>query len=201
MKDIKLRLAAVEDAERILEIYMPYVLNTAITFEWEVPSLSEFRQRIEDIAAVYPYLVCEADGRIVAYAYAHRYLGRAAYAWTAELSVYVEEAYCRRSIGTALYTALTEILRLQNVRNLYALVSDKNEKSFALHRKIGFEKIAVYNKIGYKFNRWHNVAVFEMLLGEHCDLTPSIVPFPNLEKGQVEAVLAKCQGLIKADLP
>lgn len=195
---LKIRLAAPEDAKRILEIYTPYVLKTAVTFETEPPDLAEIQRRIRTVSAVYPYLVCELDGRVIAYAYAHRYLKRAAYGWSAELSVYVEEAYCRHfSIGTALYTALRDILARQNVQNLYALVSNENKKSIALHRKIGFRKIAIYEQVAYKRNRWHDVAVFQMLLGGHRNPPPSVIPLPQLDKEEIEKILCRCQSLLK----
>ncbi len=195
---LKMRLATPEDAERILEIYTPYVLKTAVTFETEPPDLSEIQRRIRTVSAVYPYLVCELNGRVIAYAYAHRYLERAAYEWSAELSVYVEEAYCQHfSIGTALYTALRDILARQNVQNLYALVSGENKKSIALHKKIGFRKIAVYEQIAYKRNCWHDVVVFQMLLGEHQNPPSALVPLPSLNDGEVEKILRRCQSLLK----
>lgn len=197
MKKINLRLAEIGDAEQILDIYAPYVLHTAITFEVDVPEIEDFRQRINDAAESYPYLVCEIEGRIVAYAYAHRYLARAAYDWNAELSVYVKEEYCRHChIGTALYTALRDILRLQNMQNLYGLVADTNVRSFALHKKIGFKKIATYNKIGYKFGQWHNVSVFEMSLGEHKTPAQRTLAVKEIGGDKIKEILQYCQKLI-----
>ena len=93
MENITIRPARLEDASEILKIYEPYIKKTTITFEYEVPSLEEFRGRMTGIIGAYPYLVCEADGKILAYAYAHRFHERAAYQWDAELSVYVEEEH------------------------------------------------------------------------------------------------------------
>ena len=121
METITLRQARLEDAQAILDIYAPYIRNTNITFEYEVPTLPEFRKRMEEIMEGYPYLICEINGAAAGYAYAHRYKERAAYQWDAELSVYLDERYARRGIGRAFYTALMEILKEQNVRNVYGM--------------------------------------------------------------------------------
>ena len=84
-----IREVRLEDAERLVEIYSHYVLNTAVSFEYEVPSVEEFRQRIEKITAKYPYLVCLKDDKIVGYVYAGEYSARSAYSWTAAMSIYV----------------------------------------------------------------------------------------------------------------
>ena len=101
MKEAKLRITEPEDAAGLLDIYKPYVLHTAITFEYEVPSLQEFEQRIRQFSAQYPYLVCEAGGELLGYAYAHRFQERAAYGWNAECSVYVSQQAAGRHIGRA----------------------------------------------------------------------------------------------------
>jgi phosphinothricin acetyltransferase len=118
---MRIRLIQEIDAKRILEIYTPYVVETAISFEYEVPSLAEFRSRIQRITCDYPYLVTLCDDRIVGYAYAHRQKERAAYQWNAELSVYVDRSYVKRGIGKALYACLMEILKLQYVQNVYGV--------------------------------------------------------------------------------
>ena len=198
MKKNKIRFAEPSDAKYLLEIYSPYVLNTSITFEVKVPELAEFRNRISEILSFYPYLVCEVDDKIVGYAYAQRYLERDAYGWSAKLSVYVKKEFCKNyHIGTALYTALKQILKLQNIQNLYGLVADTNTKSFALHKKIGFEKIATYNKIGYKFDKWHDVAIFEMNLGNHQIPVDDVVSVKDIPVEQLNYIMEECQKMIK----
>lgn len=130
-KNFTMRMAVMEDAPEILAIYEPYIRKTTITFEYEVPTVEAFRQRMAGILGAYPYLVCEMDGKIAAYAYAHRFQERAAYQWNAELSVYVDENCTGMGMGKALYQALIEILKCQNVKNAYALVTSPNEKSDA----------------------------------------------------------------------
>lgn len=153
---IVIRKVTEADAQALLDIYAPYVA-TPITFENEVPTVEEFARRIREIAAFYPYLVCEVEGRIVGYAYAHRQMERAAYQWNAELSVYIDEAFAGRGIGKQLYTRLIELLKRQHVKTLYALITLPNEASIALHRSFGFQEVGVWRQTGYKCGRWHDV--------------------------------------------
>lgn len=166
MTDYKIRIAEPGDAESILKIYGPYIEHTVITFEYEMPSLHEFADRIREIASFYPYLVYEAEGKICGYAYAHRQMERAAYQWNAELSVYVDKEAKGKGIGKALYGTLLEILKRQNMRNVYAGVTYPNERSESLHRHFGFELLGVYHHTGYKFGKWHDVMWFEKSLND-----------------------------------
>ena len=104
-----IRKVQTEDAERLVEIYSHYVLNTAVSFEYEVPSVEEFRQRIEKISSKYPYLVCLKDDKIVGYVYASEYSSRSAYSWTAAMSIYVDKDYRRQGIGSAMYRGIHKI--------------------------------------------------------------------------------------------
>ena len=159
-----IRFVRPSDAQRILEIYRPYVTDTAITFETEVPSMTAFSQRIQDISAEYPYLVAEEDGRIVGYAYAHRYQERSAYQWNAELSVYVDRCVIGRGIGSRLYEALIDLCKKMGLCNLYGIVTIPNMPSERLHEKKGFVRIGTYHKTGYKHGAWRDVAIFEKRL-------------------------------------
>lgn len=152
-----IRLANVADVPHILEIYAPYVKHSVVTFEYEVPSCKEFEKRMLEIQAAYPFLVCVIDGTIAGYAYAHRHMERAAYHWNVELSVYVSSDYKRKSIGKALYTALLDILKLQNVRNAYSCITIPNPASLALHTTFGFQEIGIFHKTGYKLNKWQDI--------------------------------------------
>ena len=108
MNDLIIREASLADAPRLLEIYSPYVTDTVITFEYEVPSQEEFQSRIETIKRRYPYLVCEEQGRVIGYAYADTYMIRPAYDWCAEVSIYVDRDCRGRGAGQALYRELFE---------------------------------------------------------------------------------------------
>ena len=187
-----LRLVQEQDIPAILEIYRPYVQETNISFEYEVPSLEEFSQRVRSIAADYPYLICEEAGTILAYAYAHRQMERAAYQWNAELSVYVDRAHRRQGLGRALYQALMELLPLQNVRTVYGIVTSPNPGSEGLHQSFGFHQAGLHHNTGYKGGTWLDTIWFEKQIG---DYDPSPAPLRSIrevDSAAMEAVLRRC---------
>ena len=164
MRDYLIRNVETEDAGRLAEIYSYYVLNTAVSFEYEAPSAKEFENRIRTIKEKYPYLVCEKDGSIVGYAYASAYSGRSAYAWTATSSIYVDKEYRRQGIGSLLYRELEKRLREQGIVNLLAGAAFSEEEdeylthdSYTFHTRIGYEKVAQLRTIGKKFDRWYDL--------------------------------------------
>ena len=154
---MEIRLAKPSDARSLLDIYAPYVENTAITFEYEVPTVEDFTTRIEKTLGKYPYLVAEEDGVVLGYAYASTYYARAAYDWAVELSVYVSQDARGQGVGTKLYDALEDLLDQMGYVHFLACISLPNETSLALHRKRGYQQVAHFPKIGYKFNRWHDI--------------------------------------------
>lgn len=156
----RIRDVQIEDAEDILQIYEPYIKKTTITFEYEVPQLVDFIERIKRISADYPYLVCEDGSGIIGYAYASRHKERAAYQWNAELSVYVKENYTGRGVGRLLYTDLLHRLTEQGIKNVYGVITSPNEKSEGMHKSFGFQKIALYPMTGFKHGKWLDVAVY-----------------------------------------
>ena len=171
---ITVRSATLGDAERILEIYDYYVKNTAITFEYTTPTLEEFRGRMEKIMQKYPYLVAEKDGVIVGYAYAGAFVGRAAYDWSCETSIYLDKNARKCGIGKTLYTALEKELKEMGILNMYACIGypaeedeylTKNSADF--HSHIGFTQVGEFHKCGYKFGHWYNMIWMEKIIGEH----------------------------------
>ena len=152
-----IRLATKQDAASILAIYAEYVLHDSATFEYEVPSLTEFEQRMEVIQQVYPYLVYEEEGNILGYAYAHRYKERAAYQWDVELSVYVNKDVHGKGIGSMLYKVLFILLKKQQVLHAYACITSPNPKSERMHERLGFQLVARFPHTGYKFDKWLDV--------------------------------------------
>ena len=122
MSTITVRDAKLEDAARILEIYAYYVEHTVISFEWDVPSLEEFENRMRDIMKKYPYLVIERDGKIEGYAYAHAFVGRAAYDWSSELTIYLDPNARKGGLGRRLYEELADRLKKMGILNLYACI-------------------------------------------------------------------------------
>lgn len=183
-----IRRAAAGDAAALLDIYAPYIRETAITFEYDVPAAEEFAARIGDIARTHPYLVCERDGRPVGYAYAHNIRERAAYDWAAELSVYLAPAAQGQGAGTALYRCLIDLLAMQNLRILYGCVTLPNEKSERLHEKLGFAPVGVWHGAGWKFGRWHDVGWLEKRLGGDGAAQP-VIPFPQLDGQKIQECL------------
>lgn len=180
-----IRLVNEADAEQILSIYAPYIRDTVITFEYDIPTNDEFRNRIKEISTDYPYIVCLSDEKIVGYAYAHRHKERAAYQWNAELSVYIDESHKRCGIGKTLYGVLIEILKLQNVHNIYGGVTFPNEGSERLHEYFGFKKLGVYHSTGYKCNAWHDVMLFEKTIA---DYSRNPKPFVSIKEVDIDII-------------
>ncbi|HFI0596076.1 TPA: N-acetyltransferase family protein [Streptococcus suis] len=154
---IEIRNAQVEDAANLVAIYAPYVEKTAITFETQVPAVEDFANRIEKTLKKFPYLVAVEEGQIVGYAYASTYYARAAYDWTVEMSVYVQKEARGKGIGTLLYTALEEELTARGFKNFLACIALPNLASIAMHEKRGYQQVAHFKKVGYKFGTWHDI--------------------------------------------
>ncbi len=136
MSKFVIRKATENDAESLLKIYEPYITNTTITFEYDVPTAEAFADRIRETAAAFPYLVCECDGMIMGYAYAHRIRERAAYDWDAELSIYLAQGTHGHGVGTTVLACLIDLLELQGLRHLYSCVTLPNEKSIRMQRRL-----------------------------------------------------------------
>ena len=167
---IVIRLATPEDAEAILNIYGGYIRNTTVSFEVEVPTVEAFQTRMEQIQAQFPWLVCEIDGVVAGYAYASKHAQRAAYRWSADLSVYIDEKYHRRHIAAALYAALYAMLKAQGYYTVYAGVSTPNPKSEAFHLAQGFTVVGVYPNVGYKLGKWCTLTWYGLPLQEYDDV-------------------------------
>ena len=159
-----IRLAVRNDVPGILEIYAPFILHTAVTFEETVPDEDSFWDRIQLIMTELPFLICEIDGQVAGYAYASGYRSRASYRWTKEVSVYVHPDFHRKKVAEALYTSLNEIVRYQGIADLLAIITMPNEPSVAFHEYLGYQKCAEFSKVGYKLNQWQNVGWFELFL-------------------------------------
>src|SRR5690349_17840892 len=171
-----MRTATTADARDILDIYAPFVLSTAISFENELPSLGQMEKRIQSCLEKFPWVVISNEGKIAGYAYASRHREREAYQWSCETSVYVHENYRGKGIAAELYRVLLEILKLQGFRTAYAGITLPNEASVRLHEKCGFAQFAFYENVGFKLNRWQNVGWWRLRLNEF-----SPEPAPPLE--------------------
>lgn len=188
-ENVTVRTASAEDAERLLEIYAPYVKNTAITFEYDVPSVDEFRRRIAGVLRNFPYLAAETDGRIIGYAYAGRFHERAAYARCAETSIYVDRSCRRCGTGRKLYTALENIMREMGILNLNACIGfphggqrdetlDSNSTEFHLH--MGYSWVGQFHNCGFKFGRWYDMVWMEKFIGRHDAALPPLKSFDEV---------------------
>jgi phosphinothricin acetyltransferase len=186
-----IRLATSKDAASILDIYAPFILNTAVTFETVLPTVENFEHRIISYQQDWPWLVFEIDEDIAGYAYATKHRERAAYQWCAESSVYVHESFQQKGIAKALYNALFSILKYQGCRNVYAGITLPNAKSISFHEKFGFTKIADYKNIGYKSGAWHTVGWWELHLNLHSDSPALPVKFPEVDTTFLKTILQR----------
>lgn len=169
INDTSVSFAGPEDASALLSIYAPYVENTPVTFEYRVPSVEEFAERIRRIQSMYPYLTARRDGEILGYAYASVFKDRRAYDWSVETSIYVAQKARGQGIGTLLYTRLEELLKRQNVCNLCACITYPGPESIAFHERMGYKKAAHFHKSGYKFKTWYDMIWMEKFINEHED--------------------------------
>lgn len=160
----KIRFATENDVEKILAIYAPFIKDSAVSFETEVPSLESFRARFNEICETYPWLICEVDNAIAGYAYASSHRSRCAYGWSADVTVYVDPKFHRKNVGRTLYLRLFEILRQQGFYNAFAGITLPNPGSTGLHEALGFTKVGVYKKVGYKQSTWHDVVWYQLEL-------------------------------------
>ena len=185
---ISIRMVTVEDAEEILSIYAPYVTDTAITFEYDVPSVAEFSWRIRDTLQMYPYIVALEDHRILGYAYASAFKERAAYNWAVETTVYLKQDYRGKGVGKRLYLTLEDILRHQNIINLNACIAytsgediHLDHTSTAFHEYLGYSKVARFTKCGYKFGTWYDMIWMEKMIGEHSAVPVPVIPIAEIQ--------------------
>jgi L-amino acid N-acyltransferase YncA len=173
------------DAAACAAIYAPYVEATPISFEERPPTAEEMAARIERNAATHPWLVAEAGGVAIAYAYGCPLRERPAYRWTAEVTVYVAGSRRGKGIGRRLYEALFERLREQRFQVAFAGITLPNEASVALHEGLGFVRVGLTPRIGWKLGRWHDVGWWQLdLLAPGDDpppepLPPSLPPAPG----------------------
>lgn len=172
--EIRFRAVAPEDAAALLAIYAPYIRETAVTFEYEVPSEAAFRGRIARILEKYPYLAAVRGSEVLGYAYAAAFHERAACGWDVETSIYLRQDCRGMGIGKPLYLLLEEILRAQGIQNINASIAYTPEEdqylthdSVNFHRHLGFREVGRFTQCGYKFGRWYDLMWMEKLVGSH----------------------------------
>lgn len=187
---MEFRLVNTEDVKELLYIYGQYI-DTTITFEYTLPTEEVFRKRVEDISSEYPYIVCVENGKIIGYAYAHRNMEREAYGWNVEFSIYLDKNVTAKGIGTRMYNILTEIVKLQGVRNIYALVTYPNDASERLHTKLGFELLVTFKNDGFKNGQWKDVMWFRKNIASYDKSVEHIKYIYQLDKKVIEEILNK----------
>lgn len=170
----KIRSVLLSDAEELLSIYKHYVLNTAITFEYDVPTVEEFSARIENTLKNFPYICVVENQKIVGYAYAGKFKERSGYQWSVEVSIYVEKSSHGHGYGRILYEELEKRLKEQGILNLYACIAYPEQddeyltnNSVAFHSHVGFKKVGDFKDCAKKFGRWYNMTWMEKIIGEH----------------------------------
>ena len=171
---ITVRNAMIEAADRTLHLDSYYVQYTAISFEYETPALDEWKARMARTMSRYPYLVIEQDGVIRGYSYAGAFVGRAAYNWSCEMTIYLDHNVQKRGMGRMLYEAMEQALKEMGILNLYACIGYPDEddeylttNSADFHAHLGYTKVGTFHKCGYKFGRWYHMIWMEKIIGEH----------------------------------
>ena len=195
---VKIRLATVEDLGRVQEIYKPYVEETVLNSEYRVPTIEELRERFDTNTKDFPWVVCEIDGIVVAYAYASRPFRREGYKWNAELSVYTDSKYHGRRLASALYECILEILTLQGYFNAYACVLSGNDVSKKFHERHGFNVLATIPHIVNKHGKWVDLVWMAKSLQEELVSYPDEpLTIGELDKKVLEDIFLKNKGIIK----
>jgi L-amino acid N-acyltransferase YncA len=166
MENIKIRLASIEDAEQLCDIYKHYVDFTIVSFEYSSPCIEEMQNRILSICKQYPWIVAEKKGKIIGYAYASKYKEREAYNWACESSVYIKKEYQDGGLGKKLYSELFKILKGQGYIVVLACISLPNEQSINFHKKMGFTEIGIKKKVGVKFDKLIDVIWLQLQLNQ-----------------------------------
>lgn len=195
----KLRLATVKDLHKIQEIYRPYVEKSdmIVNSEHRVPTIEELKERFDLVTKEFPWIVCEIDGEVVAYAYAGKPFKREGYKWNAEVSIYTDEKYHGRKLASALYESILELLKLQGIYNVYACILSINEKSIKFHEKYGFKVISIFPNAINKYNKWIDLIWMCKTLKDFNEDVKSPLTIWELDKEIIEGILKKNENIIK----
>ncbi|WP_028116052.1 GNAT family N-acetyltransferase [Ferrimonas senticii] len=152
------------DCAAVLAIYNDAICHSSATFEEQPLSLPVFAERLATIAAEFPLLVIEQDGKVAGYAYGNHYKPRSAYRFCCETTIYMAPHAQGRGLGQPLYHQLIERLKAQGIEQLLAIVTHPNEASARFHQQMGFERVGLMTRVGFKFERWYDVAIYQRSL-------------------------------------
>ena len=175
--------------DQMLAIYSCYVENSAITFEYEIPGLAEWKGRIEDRKYDFPILVAIEEDKVIGYSYAGKLFTRIGYRWSAESSVYIHPDYHGKGVGKILYRKLIEILTAQGFKNVIATITIPNPKSEQLHHSLGFNMAGTLKNIGYKFNQWFDLRWYQLIINENNQQEIFPIKFKDLNPLVLEKIL------------
>lgn len=165
MDRLVVRPAQETDAQGIADIYNPFIISTTVTFEEEAVTAEEIQRRIRGVKSIpMPWLCAEYEGELAGYAYASRWRERSAYRFVAETTIYIAPAFIGRGIGKVLYRTLLEQLRTSGIHTVIGVIALPNPASVTLHEKLGFIKVAHFNEVGFKFERWIDVGYWQRIL-------------------------------------
>jgi len=163
--DMIIRSANEEDAAELARIYNYYIDNTCVTFETETIGVGEMVQRVADTIRIpLPWLIAEADGQMLGYAYASKWKGRCAYRFAVESTIYLDADKTGQGTGSKLYAALIEAIRLHSMRSVIGGISLPNDASIHLHERLGFKKVGHFERVGFKQDRWVDVGYWQLQL-------------------------------------
>lgn len=153
-----------QDAVAITRIYNEYIKNSVITFEEDIVACDEMKKRIEEITQKFPYFVVEEEGQVLGYAYASTFRKRVAYDQSVEISLYLHKDSFGKGYGSALMERLINACKEVNIHCLIGCITLPNDRSVALHEKYGFEKVAHFKEVGYKFKQYLDVGFWQLLI-------------------------------------
>lgn len=159
-----IRPMTLHDIREIVAIYAYYVNNTVITFDTEVPSEAEMCQRLTPIIENFPAWVYVENGEIAGYCYAHGWKTKKAYNRTAETTIYLHPDHLHKGYGRLLMDTLIEDCRKRSFHTLIACITIPNDPSVKLHERLNFKKVSHFHEVGRKFDRWLDVADYELIL-------------------------------------
>ena len=182
-----IRMARAEDAQALADIFRPYVLETAVAFEYNPPGAGHFRELIENRLRKYPFLVAEENGEIMGYLYVSPFKARPAYDWAIETSIYIRRECRGKGYGRMLHDRMEELLKKQNILSMYACIAYTEVEdqylvnhSKRFHTHMGYELTATFPKCGYKFNKWYDIIWMHKEIGQHGDDPAPIIPITEL---------------------
>ncbi|MBQ8423320.1 MAG: GNAT family N-acetyltransferase [Coprobacter sp.] len=161
---MKIRPATSHDVQAIADIYNEYIVHSTATFDETPLSYGAMAERISEISSAYPYFVCEIEGQVAGYCFAHQWKPRSAYNTTWETAVYLDSRYIGRGIGKLLMQRFIAECRRRGAKALIACITADNDASIALHLQLGFEQVSHFKRVGVKFGTWLDVKDYELRL-------------------------------------